>query len=165
MKIFLSSSPESAQTLLERVLRDFYGILCPKFIKNEYGKPYLEGFSLFFSLSHSGTMTAIAVHDREIGLDIEQKRAKKVENIQRNLTNAEKNEDFFKVWTAKEAYVKFRGVSLARLYRKLEYKNGALYEQNAPVAAAFFHTETEGCTLTVCTAEKSAEQVELIYLH
>ncbi len=79
MKIYYTAVPTNSKEFLSRILRDFYGISTPKITKNSYGKPYFIDFSLFFSISHSENITAIALSKREIGLDI-QKNAKKRRN-------------------------------------------------------------------------------------
>ncbi len=159
MKIYYTAVPTNSKEFLSRILRDFYGISTPKITKNSYGKPYFIDFSLFFSISHSENITAIALSKREIGLDIQKKRAKTPKRVTQRLSVAEKQEDFYRIWTTKEAYIKYCGKSIAKLYSRLEYKNGALYEQNTPVAAVFFYAEIEGCTLCVCSAEQAAAEL------
>lgn len=86
-----------------------------------YGKPYLKGRDdIFFSLSHSGNFAVCAVYDREVGTDIEvvsnvsEKVIRKVTTDEEfellmSLGEAERNEQFARLWTAKESYVKRDG--------------------------------------------------------
>lgn len=90
--------------------------------KNIYGKPFFKNYpNMFFSLSHSREMIGIVFYNQEIGLDI-QKITKASENmIKRCLCKSEiklinlsknKDKDFIKIWTMKEAYIKFCGLSI-----------------------------------------------------
>ena len=63
-----------AWLLLAYGLRKEYGTeAVPKFRKAASGKPFLLGAHMpFFNLSHSGNFVGCAVHDQEIGLDIQE---------------------------------------------------------------------------------------------
>ena len=86
MKIYYTAVPTNSKEFLSRILRDFYGISTPKITKNSYGKPYFIDFSLFFSISHSENITAIALSKREIGLDIQKKREKTPKRVTQRLS-------------------------------------------------------------------------------
>jgi 4'-phosphopantetheinyl transferase len=92
--------------------------------KGEHGKPYLPDFPEFaFNLSHSGDYLAIALgRECSLGIDIEQIKARKnllglaekcfsqaELNHWQNLPEAERLPDFYRLWTAKEAFVKATG--------------------------------------------------------
>ena len=94
-----------------------------EYIYNEFGKPYIKDSNLYFSLSHSNGVIALAVSKEEIGLDIElikdvkDNLALKVMNeaeynIYKGLSKNDKISYFYEVWTSKEAYVKKLGTSL-----------------------------------------------------
>lgn len=151
MKIFYVSAPDG-KNFAEEVLKQFYGVNASDICVNEHGKPYLPGGNLFFNLSHSGNLTALAVGKREMGLDAETRKRRDLNAIFRRMTPAERNEDFFRLWTAKEAYVKFKGSSLAKLLPRLEYRGGVLYEDGAPVSATLLFAELKECVLCLCTA-------------
>jgi phosphopantetheinyl transferase len=94
------------------------------------GKPCLEydpGFPVLeFSISHSGSFTAIAVMNGEsVGIDIESIRSSRYAIIPSlvalcpeesavlaNAPEAERWRRFIRIWTAKEAYVKFLGTGI-----------------------------------------------------
>lgn len=103
------------------------------FYKNEHDKPYLKDLSCHFNISHSGDFVVCAISENEIGIDIEKIRpidlkiAKKIctETELKYLFNGTPNENdfnpatedellsrFFKLWTAKEAYGKCKGVGV-----------------------------------------------------
>lgn len=88
-------------------------------IRPEYAKPYICGFPEF-SVSHSGSIWAVAIAEAPVGLDIQKKRpsdwrsvAKRFFNAEETAFVAENGEDaFFEVWAAKEAYVKYLGTGI-----------------------------------------------------
>ena len=85
----------------------------------EYGKPFLKHYpDVCFSLSHSGELTACALADRPCGIDIE-RIAGENERIARRFFSPEEQaylashgdgaNDFYKIWTMKEAALKASG--------------------------------------------------------
>lgn len=94
--------------------------------RSQCGKPSLENYPEFhFSISHSGNWVVCGVHCEEIGLDIQRKKdidqkiakrffaEEEYIKIQDQPANALKAELFYKMWTAKESYVKLVGTSIA----------------------------------------------------
>ena len=90
--------------------------------KDENGKPYAENMSIHFNISHSGDYVLCAIGDKPVGVDIEQIREIKSRLIDFVCTNEEKNyvleneaqkqNRFFEIWTAKEAYFKYKGTGI-----------------------------------------------------
>ena len=70
------SSREESHRLLEKALAAYTGDekkakkLIGSLKKGEHGKPYIEGFCCF-SISHTGSIWAVLIADRECGLDIQ----------------------------------------------------------------------------------------------
>ena len=66
-----------AWLLLRYGLKQEYGFReVPDFQRTTSGKPFFRGENMpFFNLSHSGNFVGCALHDREIGLDIQAHRA------------------------------------------------------------------------------------------
>ncbi len=105
----------------------------------EKGKPYfLNQPSQQFSISHTKSHIAIAMHDKEIGVDIENLRAYKAALVARffhpkesdyisNLPKEKQDEAFTRIWTLKEAFVKCTGQGIAdnfkTFYVKLDLEN------------------------------------------
>ena len=97
-------------------------------IFNKYGKPHFKDLPLNFSITHSHNIAAVAFSkDLTIGIDIEHKRnvddldqlAKRffsgpeVEYIETVDTQV-KADNFFKIWSAKEAYIKAIGLGVSK---------------------------------------------------
>lgn len=89
--------------------------------KGEHGKPYLKDRKdMFFNLSHSGDYVLCAVSDREVGADIQKRHDRDVTGILRKILNSrEQTDDFFLLFSAKEAFVKCMGDGLSRDFSHL----------------------------------------------
>ncbi len=85
---------------------------------NEHGKPFLEHGD-YFSLSHSGRYSLLAVSKEAIGIDIESRDKVNSNLAKRCFSEAEQDfaktstEDFLQVWTAKEAVLKLLGTGFS----------------------------------------------------
>lgn len=85
---------------------------------NEFGKPKINGCKSF-SISHSGDYVIMAVSDFSVGIDIEMHKDEDYERLakaafhsdeQKYIINSNSpKEDFFKLWTLKESYMKAIG--------------------------------------------------------
>ena len=93
-----------------------------EFVRGEFGKPRVKGAALHFSASHSSGLALIAVsRTREIGVDVERiDPAFDCEGVVRHFScggeirgACESAEEFFRMWTRKEAYVKATGVGFS----------------------------------------------------
>ncbi len=86
---------------------------------DEKGRPYLKGSDMFISISHSCDMVACAIDNKPIGIDIEKIKpvtekfikfvcteSEQEYILDENLTDSEKSQRFFEIWTAKEAVFK-----------------------------------------------------------
>lgn len=111
-----------------------------EFLKGGFDKPYLkqeQGLSMpFFNWSHAQNMLVIGFGNSELGADVEQIRDFDVEAVaeitftkaeRKFLSGAEMNlEEFFRLWTRKEAAVKAAGFGLneeLRLFPVLDGRN------------------------------------------
>ncbi|MDE7082467.1 MAG: 4'-phosphopantetheinyl transferase superfamily protein [Clostridia bacterium] len=99
----------------------------------ENGKPYVDGNPVYFSISHSGKVAVIALSNSPVGVDVELFKRRKFESIVSRFTDREKSEinvdfnAFLRNWTAKEAFVKMNGGTLAMDLKKLEFIDGNLF--------------------------------------
>ncbi|KYD00676.1 4'-phosphopantetheinyl transferase family protein [Bacillus atrophaeus] len=92
-----------------------------KISENRYGKKKcLNNLNLHFNISHSGKWVVIAFSDFKVGIDIEEMleiEFKEVipyftyeEQMYLNSLKEDKKLDFYRMWTAKESYMKYTGL-------------------------------------------------------
>ena len=119
-----------AFVLLQRALREEYGITeVPEFVYNEFGKPSLPNLSIHFSLSHCKDAVACVVSDYNIGIDVESimpynpdvaRRVCTSDEIKMLEQSSNKDVDFIKLWTVKEAISKYEGAGIIFDFRKIK---------------------------------------------
>lgn len=135
----------AAGVLLERVLKQ-QGYEPESLRTEEGGKPYLEGVeNFYFNLSHSGDYVVCAVGEKPVGVDIQEYRKgteriperfflqEETEDIER-IDGTERQERFFRYWTAKEAYGKLTGKGLAQGFDsfKVNLESGRIVDLEKP---------------------------------
>ena len=111
---------------VSQVLKQLEKPLDLKFSYGQNGKPYLQDYSFYFNLSHSGEYVFCAISDREVGVDIQQFRPVDVvrltrrffskeeqKALERCLDREEQRKLFYRLWTRKEAYGKLTGEGIA----------------------------------------------------
>jgi len=116
-----------AGILLKYMFKNEYGmdIDGAKISLSEYGKPYLDikGDSKHFNLSHSGGIVTGIIDEYENGIDVEKiaeydsKIAKRFfckEEYEYIEKSDNKNMDFFRMWTIKEAYMKYLALGMKK---------------------------------------------------
>ena len=140
-----------AFALLQRALREQYGITeIPEFVYNEFGKPSLSNLPIHFSLSHCKDAIACAVSDHNIGIDVESIAPYNPDVARRVCTVAElemleqsenKDLEFIKLWTIKEAISKYEGMGLSLPFCKIKTENYA-------VASKIL--DNSNCIISVC---------------
>ena len=94
-----------------------------KIALTEFGKPEITNLkNIRFSLSHSKSRVMCAISENEIGCDVELKKNADFSIVQRFFANSEIDylkqectkpeflDDFFRIWTLKESYVKAKGM-------------------------------------------------------
>ena len=116
---------EESHRLLERAIAVYTAdksrakTLIEAMKKGEHGKPFIEGFSCF-SISHTGSIWAVLIANRECGLDIQHARKCDMqavaerwfapEDVLRVKTvNTDTVDAFFRIWTRREALTKALG--------------------------------------------------------
>ena len=171
--IYLSHTDEkespAARDLLLRVLEHEYGRLNPLIQTGGQGKPFVEGGPCF-SISHSRGDIAVAVSQKEIGLDMEQVRPyhEKLpprifsrEELQWFAERGETRIDFFTLWTLKESYYKFLGSGLPG------FPNGTIFEKTdrwklQGNELCFSVLQENNLLLTVCSQEQDEIRVHRV---
>lgn len=89
---------------------------------NAFGKP--QGLRAFFNVSHCKGAVVMALSDSEVGIDAENVRPIKrslVEYVsdEKELPFVTSDEDFFRLWTAKESLAKAQGEGLKKDFKKI----------------------------------------------
>lgn len=106
-----------------------------KIITGKNGKPYLDGGKTYFSLSHSGNIALCAVSDNEVGADVQEIKPLKRDISPRILTDDEaaalrplsedeKTDFLFRIWTEKESVMKFSGLGFALPFKDIDVLSG-----------------------------------------
>lgn len=128
-------------------------------------KPYLpKEYGVQFSLSHSGSLAVCALYEQEIGVDAERIRPVSLAFPKRVLTPREqqalrhaKNPElsFFRLWTAKESYLKYTGEGLRLSPRLLEVDlpTKTLYRDGQKMPVVLEDYSKEGYCITLCYSE------------
>ena len=116
----------TAYIMLNHLLEKHFSISNPKILKTKNGKPYIENKNVHFSLSHTNGLVACVIANSCVGVDCEKIVTKSKEEIQKfakrffvenEINLLEKGgfsqNDFFKIWTGKEATIKKLGTTIA----------------------------------------------------
>ena len=121
----------------------------------EHGKPYAEN-GIFFSVSHSGSIAAIAVDDVEIGMDAEKlpdESRLKIANrfyhpAEREYVKQaeDRRRAFCEIWTRKEAYLKMTGEGISTDLTAFD-------TTCAPLSGQLYTISVDAYCLSVCSAE------------
>lgn len=107
----------AAELTAKKLVAEFLctDIVSINLLRAESGKPYIENNPAYISISHSGDFVAAAVSHKPIGIDIEVIKEKDLEFTKKIFCDSDlefinNSEDkltaFYKIWTAKEAYLK-----------------------------------------------------------
>lgn len=145
---------ERAEEIISRLLGR-----AEKILKTPLGKPYIGGNPIFISLSHTQNRAAIATDYKPVGVDLETPRSSGHDSILKRFSERERAEilserDFLVHWTAREAFVKMRGETLASTFKRLEFFGGKIYldGDGQPCSVRhFFLNDTR--VLCVCTED------------
>ena len=139
----------------------FLGPRQPAIARDPGGKPFFPALpDLHFSLSHSGNYCACAFCSRPVGLDLQIHAECRREAVARRCFHPAEYDylargdfaDFFRVWAAKESYVKYTGAGIAGgLDRFCVVDGGGLVDKMGDVE--FYRAETpENYSLCLCAA-------------
>lgn len=165
-----------ASLLLEEVLtRHGKNLDCMKY--GEHGKPEMEG--IYFNLSHSHDYAVCVVSSQPVGCDIEKiERKTKAETVARRFftdkeisylmsqTEEKRLQEFFRIWTMKESYLKMTGEGMSCELNRVEFVFGTeveIYRDGQKCSCTMKEYEIPDYKLTVCGQEKEfAEDISCI---
>jgi 4'-phosphopantetheinyl transferase len=138
--------------------------------KNEYGKPFIkDNPEIHYNISHSKDYVICGVNDKEIGIDIEYMKDLDINIAERFFTHQEylmlmstpeneKLEMFYKLWTLKESYVKYRGTGLSLPLNSFSFEiiKGRIYFQSGIGDTPCFKNfnEIEDYQVSVCSKNR-----------
>lgn len=133
---------ENLNGLVERLLKKELGGPV-EILRTPVGKPYVEGNKIYFSLSHSGKRGVVVLFENPVGADLEYIKQRDYPSVLSRFTDRERGEiasreDFIKHWTAKEAFIKMHGYTLACALKFTEYFGGRIY----------FNGQEQSCVVT-----------------
>ena len=154
-------------TLINK-MREYFNIDIQKknIIYDEEGKPHIINNIKRFSFSYSDEFSVIAISDYDIGIDIEKLRQYDEKIVKRlysknefNFINSSNNKDYeyTKLWTYKEAFVKHKGTGIDKNFSKLNFIDDNGYNNNL-----FKTIDYMNYIITVCSEDSNME-VEVIY--
>ena len=156
------------QRILADILKKDYQMEeCPEILRDEQGKPYLNGYPIHFNVSHSGEYLAIAVSEFPIGVDIQKPKTikegmfrKVIQPEEEGLIGEAREADFLRLWTLKESFVKAEGRGLRiplkdYYFEKENDKYVVIYcGQRMPWTFNIEETLIEGYFISVCALDQ-----------
>ncbi len=125
---YTKKEKEFSHEFLFFLLEKHYGIKATEsdLVKSPFGKLSLKQSKIFFNVSHSKDLIAIAFSDSEIGLDIEKIRNKNMSKLNYKYfgNKVSTREEFFTLWTMAESFVKYKAGSIAIDLKDIELIDG-----------------------------------------
>ena len=109
----------------------------------EHGKPFLSYRpGVHYNISHSGAEVVCVLADQEVGIDIQIHREVNYDRMLRRMVTEKEREEilkrpdleqeFFRQWVIREAFIKWTGEGLSRDLRKISEKEGVCRFLNLP---------------------------------
>ena len=153
---FSANDPRPTMVRIQAALTDLDPAIETNLVslcKDEKGKPYLKDSPYHISISHSGVWWILAISLEPVGVDVQEYRSARFSALAKRFFHPtevkalEKHnfEDFYKVWTAKESYVKLVGTGIDGSFGKFSIFDLPHHFYQLPFEA--------GYTLTVCTLQ------------
>ncbi|WZX99268.1 4'-phosphopantetheinyl transferase superfamily protein [Bacillus sp. FSL W7-1360] len=142
-----------------------------EFLSNEYGKPLVsEALSLSFNLSHSGNWVLFALDETTVGVDVEQIHSIEELSLAKRffdpaeaaqlseLSEKQRQERFFQLWSLKESYIKWKGTGLGTPLHSFRFmkEKGEWSFSNDHGDECFFHSIRldDSHYMAVCTSKR-----------
>ena len=155
-------------TLVDK-LKEYFNISISKddIVYDKLGKPYIKDNQKKFSFSYSDEIAVIGISDYNLGIDVEkikqydEKIVNKIYSKEEfDFINNSKNKDYeyTKLWTYKEAYVKSKGTGIDKNFNKLNFIGNHDYKDDN----LFKTINYTNYIITVCSEDTNLE-VEVVY--
>lgn len=153
-----------AGLLLKHILGE-YNLNFEDMYYGEKGKPEIKG--IHFNLSHSEDMVVCAVSEKAVGCDVEKVGEYRNGIAERYFTEneiaylnlfdgEESKEEFYRLWTMKESYLKMTGEGVTIPLNQIEFlvnENIQVYRDNIACDCIIKEYNIPGYKLTVCAKE------------
>ena len=161
----------AAGILLKRALEN-EGIYAYEIVEKCAGKPYIKGREdVFFNLSHSGEMAIIAVSDKEVGIDIQEKShfqpglIKRVfsesEILQAERIGGDLDMLYTGLWTAKESIMKYYGKGLSMEPLNIELDIRSENDLHYSKELNLIRKDISGYQVAICTPYADFKDVSI----
>lgn len=131
-------------------------------IFGEHEKPYAADNSLYFSVSHSGAIVAIATDSAELGMDVEALPATDRLKIADRFYHENEREyvhkaddeccAFCRIWTRKEAYLKCTGEGISTDLTAFD-------TTSPPLSESIVTHDLDGYCLSICSEKPITESM------
>ncbi|MEG0918364.1 MAG: 4'-phosphopantetheinyl transferase superfamily protein [Anaerovoracaceae bacterium] len=138
-------------------------------LRDNMGKPYIEGKPFHFSVTHSGEMALVVISDSNIGIDLQERLPKDIEGLAERFFSEKEahhidlwgDDGFLDIWVRKEALTKYLGSSLMRVLSEYDVvdENGIVDSINVNGQKVYFISVNMGYDIKCVIA--SARKDEL----
>ncbi len=157
----VSERPENilGRVLLNRALIDKRaGDYTVEYVANEKPRLITES-GLYFNISHSGDLVALALSDREVGCDIQEIRPYNPKVAKRNYSEKEtefiensedKDKSFIRFWALKESVLKYTGKGISGGLSNYDFASFASAESFRAFGCSFYVTEIKNMYFALC---------------
>lgn len=170
-----------AQVAVKLIIQKEYGLAINQIsiVNDDLGKPYIEGHeNIFFNISHTHNVIAIAFSNNRVGVDIEKGIENGIGIAKHFFTEKEiefiKNADvdplktFLEIWTKKEAFIKYLGLGLRKPLDDFCVVNDFLKDnfltlQSENCVVSFYDGDNKSGVKIIKLKEKEIEGLKLIY--
>lgn len=187
---------KASAVFAKKCISDFLNIRNSKisvaFSRNAYGKPLIKSIrgedgaeidvALNFSLAHSEKMIICAVACFNIGADCQKKNIKDIgscKKIAKRFYTSDENsylnslnddlyiDNFFEIWTKKEAYIKYTGKGLAEGLTSFSTADGVSGQKDSFGDVTFKNIKVKGAEdflVSLCYNKRNRNEIEVKYI-
>ena len=170
-----------AQVAVKLIIQKEFGIDINQIsiVNDDLGKPYIEEHeNIFFNISHTHNVIAIAFSDNRVGVDIEKEAKNSLEIAKRFFTDKENDyitnmsadpmKAFLEIWTKKEAFIKYLGLGLRKPLDDFcvvddFLKDKFLTLQSENCIVSYYDGNNKNGVKIIKLKEKEIEEIKLIY--
>nr|WP_238789543.1 4'-phosphopantetheinyl transferase superfamily protein [Streptococcus mutans] len=140
-----------------------------QFEENNYGKPRVKGWNLNYNVSHSGNYVVLAINNKDIGIDIQEKFEIDFGVLQffHKFEQKAIQKDpslFFTFWSLKESYLKYLGVGLSRSLDSFVIMNYPDFKCNEDRLITFesIDIDNDNYSSYICYRNNEKSQIDLL---